>query len=130
MSKLETQKVEDVNISYNPEIGYVIDISYRRTDKNGNVDIISISDIPIYIANYPIIDHQFNFYDCCDTCIDLGFGKLVIKADLKDLKIKFIPCENLEMDLKNINQGGEPSLKHKLEKSVVAKLIDMYKELI
>ena len=51
MSKLETQNVEDVNISYNPEIGYVIDISYRRTDKNGNVDIISISDITIYIAN-------------------------------------------------------------------------------
>ena len=64
------------------------------------------------------------------TEIDLGFGRLVIKADLKDLKIKFIPCENLEIDLKNINQGGEPSLKHKLEKSVVAKLIDMYKEFI
>lgn len=64
------------------------------------------------------------------TEIDLGFGTLIIKANLKDLKLKFIPCEDLELDLKNINQGGEPSLKHKLEKSVIAKLIDMYKELV
>lgn len=64
------------------------------------------------------------------TELDFEFGKLIVKSDLKDIKMKFIPNDDLEMDLKNINQGGEPALKHKLEKAVVAKLIDMYKEII
>jgi hypothetical protein len=64
------------------------------------------------------------------TEIDVVFGKLIIKADLKDIKIKFIPNDDLEMDLKNINQGGEPSLKHKLERLISAKLIELYKEIL
>ena len=64
------------------------------------------------------------------TELDFGFGTLVVKSDLKELKMKFVPNQDLEMDLKNINQGGEPMLKHKLEKAVVAKLIDMYKEIV
>lgn len=111
MSKLETQKVEDVNISYNPEIGYVIDISYRRTDKNGNVDIISISDIPIYIANYPIIDHQFNVYDCCDTHIDLGFGKLQFHPTKTKHESRRIYTAVKEMTLEEI----EKELGHKIK---------------
>ena len=35
-----------------------------------------------------------------------------------------------ELDLKSINSGHEPSLKHKLEKAISAKLVDMYKGLI
>ena len=62
--------------------------------------------------------------------VDLVFGKLIIKTDLQDLKIKFIPSEELEIDLKGINNGEHPILKTKLEKSVIAKLIGMYKELI
>lgn len=62
--------------------------------------------------------------------LDCIFGKLIIKADMKEIKIKFIPSEDLELDLKNINSGHEPSLKHKLEKAVTAKLVDMYKGLI
>ena len=64
------------------------------------------------------------------TELDFEFGSLIIKADLKDLKIKFTPSKDLENDLKNINEGKEPMLKHKVEKTVVAKLIDMYKGMI
>lgn len=111
MSKLETQNVEDVNISYNPEIGYVIDISYRRTDKNGNVDIISISDIPINIANYPIIDNQFTFYGCCDACIDLGFGKLQFHPTKTKYETRRIYTAVKEMTLEEI----EKKLGHKIK---------------
>ena len=37
---------------------------------------------------------------------------------------------NKPIEDKNINKGNEPSLKHKLEKAVSAKLIDMYKGFI
>lgn len=62
--------------------------------------------------------------------LDFGFGTLIIKTDLKDIRMKFIPNNDLELDLKNINSGHEPSLKHKLEKAVSAKLVDMYKGFI
>lgn len=76
MSKLETQTVEDINISFNQEIySYVIDISYRRTDSEGNIDIISVRDLPIPIVDCPNISREMTFYGC-DTKIDLGFGSL------------------------------------------------------
>lgn len=62
--------------------------------------------------------------------IDLGYGKLVIKSDLDEVKVKFIPSDELQADLKNINQGGEPTLKRKLERSISSKLMDMYKEIV
>ena len=64
------------------------------------------------------------------TDIDVGFGNIIIKADSKELKLKFVPSKDLEMDLKTINSGKEPELKAKLEKALVAKLIDMYKEIL
>ena len=40
MSELESQNVEDKNISFNQDINkYFIDVSYRRTDREGNQDI-------------------------------------------------------------------------------------------
>lgn len=62
--------------------------------------------------------------------IDVGFGNIIIKADSKELKLKFVPSKDLEMNLKTINSGKEPELKAKLEKALVAKLIDMYKEIL
>lgn len=78
MSKLETQIIEDINISYNKKLcSYVIDISYRHTDSEGNVDIITITDLPITINNYASIERGISaFGGCCDTTIDLGFGRL------------------------------------------------------
>lgn len=62
--------------------------------------------------------------------IDLGFGKLIIKTELKDVKMKFIPTEELEADLKSIANGGKPSISKRVEKSLVTKLTEMYKEII
>ena len=61
---------------------------------------------------------------------DVGLGNIIIKADSKELKLKFVPSKELEMDLKTINSGKEPELKAKLEKALIAKLIDMYKEIL
>lgn len=107
--------------------------------KKVTTDLSKLSNIPeeylsklFSLCGYIIGNSVYESLLSNDTIteFDLEFGTLIVKADLKDLKIKFIPNENLELDLKNINQGGEPSLKHKLEKAVVAKLIDMYKDLI
>lgn len=76
MNKLESQNVEDINISFNKDINsYVINISYRHTDIEGNVDIISIRDLPITIYPHPIVNRKFSCYGC-ETSIDLGFGSL------------------------------------------------------
>ena len=76
MNKLESQNVEDINISFNKDINsYVINVSYRHTDRVGNVDIISIRDLPITINPYPIVNRNFSCYGC-ETSIDLGFGSL------------------------------------------------------
>ena len=76
MNKLESQKVEDINISFNKDINsYVINISYRHTDREGNVDIISIRDLPITIYPHPIVNRKFSCYGC-ETSINLGFGNL------------------------------------------------------
>lgn len=64
------------------------------------------------------------------TELDMGFGTLIVKHDLKDLKLKFIPNAGLEMDLNNVNSGGKPALYHKIEKAIIAKLNDLYKEII
>ena len=64
------------------------------------------------------------------TELDFEFGTLLVKADLKEVKLKLIPNTDLQADLKNINQGGTPSLKSKLERSVASKLIEMYKDII
>lgn len=102
-------------------------------------DLSSLSNIPEYI-----LDKLFNLAAYCISNtvyesllngdnfaeIDLGFGKLIIKNDLKDLKLKFLPNKDLEMDLKNVNEGGKPELYNKIEKALVAKLNDLYKEII
>jgi hypothetical protein len=62
--------------------------------------------------------------------VDLGFGKLLIKVELKDVKVKFIPSAELEGDLKNIANGDKPSISKRVEKSLITKLTEMYKEII
>lgn len=92
-------------------------------------DIIKkIFDLTSYCISNTVYESLLNNEQL--TEIDLGFGELIIKHDLKDLKLKFLPCDNLELDLKNVNNGGKPELYHKIEKAVVAKLSDLYKEII
>lgn len=92
-------------------------------------DIIDkILDLTTYCIGNAVYESLLNNDQL--TEVDLGFGKLIVKHDLKDLKLKFLPSERLELDLKNINSGGKPELYHKIEKSVVAKLNDLYKEII
>ena len=76
MSKLGSQNVEDINISFNQDINsYVIDVSYRHTDSEGNVDIISIRNLPIPIIPIPVVNRNISYYGS-ETTIDLGFGIL------------------------------------------------------
>lgn len=104
MSKLGFRTVEDINISFNQNIHqYVIDISYRDTDREGNVDIISIRDLPIPIFNYPNITHNFDLCGC-DTKVDLGFGDLDFHPKLTRMESRRIYTVTKEMTLEEIEK--------------------------
>lgn len=64
------------------------------------------------------------------TEIDLGFGDLLFKTGLKDLKIKFIPKEDLELDIKGVTNGDKSTLHRKLEKALSTKLTEIYKDIL
>ena len=102
MNKLESQNVEDINISFNKDINsYVINVSYRHTDREGNVNIISIRDIPITIKSYP----DFNrLYYGCETSIDLGFGSLDFYPGITSEEIRRIHTVTKEMTIEEIEK--------------------------
>ena len=104
MNKLESQNVEDINISFNKDINsYVINISYRHTDKVGNVDIISIRDLPITIKSYPDFINNIAYYGC-ETSIDLGFGSLDFYPGITSHEIHRIHTVTKEMTIEEIEE--------------------------
>ena len=104
MSKLESQNVEDINISFNKDINsYVINISYRHTDREGNVDIISIRDLPITIYPHPIVNRKFSCYGC-ETSINLGFGNLESYPEITSEEIRRIHTVTKEMTIEEIEE--------------------------
>lgn len=101
MNKLESQNVEDINISFNQDINsYVINVSYRHTDREGNVDIISIRNLPITVKPYP--DFIIS-YDGCETSIDLGFGSLDF-SEITSEEIRRIHTVTKEMTIDEIEK--------------------------
>ena len=101
--RLEFQNVEDINISFNKDIySYVINISYRHTDRKGNVDIISIRDLPITINPYPIVNRNFSCYGC-ETSIDLGFGSLDF-SEITSEETRRIHTVTKEMTIEEIEE--------------------------
>ena len=104
MNKLESQNVEDINISFNKDINsYVINISYRHTDREGNVDIISIRDLPITIYSHPIVNRKFSCYGC-ETSIDLGFGSLESYPEITSEETRRIHTATKEMTIEEIEE--------------------------
>ena len=102
MNKLESQKVEDINISFNKDINsYVINVSYRHTDREGNVDIISIRDLPINVKPYP--DFNISYYGC-EKSIDLGFGSLEFYPGITSEEIRRIHTVIKEMTIEEIEK--------------------------
>ena len=102
MSKLESQNVEDINISFNKDINsYVINISYRHTDREGNVDIISIRDLPINVKPYP--DFNIAYYGC-EKSIDLGFGSLDFYPGITSEETRRIHTVTKEMTIEEIEE--------------------------
>ena len=102
MNKLESQNVEDINISFNKDINsYVINISYRHTDREGNVDIISIRDLPITIKPYP--DFNISYYGC-EKSIDLGFGSLEFYPGITSYETRRIHTVTKEMTIEEIEE--------------------------
>ena len=99
MNKLELQNVEDINISFNKDINsYVINVSYRHTDGEGNVDIISIRDLPITIDPYPVFSRNI-------TCeIDLGFGSLKFYPGITSYETRRIHTVTKEMTIEEIEE--------------------------
>lgn len=104
MSKIESQNVEDINISFNQDINsYVINISYRHTDRQGNVDIISIRDLPITINPYPIVNCNVSCYEC-ETSINLGFGSLDFYPGITSHETRRIHTVTKEMTIEEIEE--------------------------
>ena len=104
MNKLKSQKVEDINISFNQDINsYVINISYRHTDREGNVDIISIRDLPITIYPHPIVNRKVSCYGC-ETSIDLGFGSLEFYPGITSEETRRIHTVTKEMTIEEIEE--------------------------
>ena len=104
MNKLESQNVEDINISFNKDINsYVINVSYRRTDREGNVDIISIRDLPITIMPYPDVNRNIS-YCGCETSINLGFGSLDFYPGITSEEIRRIHTVTKEMTIEEIEK--------------------------
>ena len=102
--ELEFQNVEDINISFNKDIySYVINVSYRHTDREGNVDIISIRDLPITINPYPIVKKNFSCFEC-ETSIDLGFGSLKFYPGITSYEINRIHTVTKEMTIEEIEE--------------------------
>ena len=98
------QNVEDINISFNQDIdSYVINVSYRRTDSEGNVDIISIRDLPITIKPYPDVDNDLS-YCGCETSINLGFGILYFHPGITSHEIRRIHTATKEMTIEEIEE--------------------------
>ena len=104
MNKLESQNVEDINISFNKDINsYVINVSYRNTDRVGNVDIISIRDLPIHIKHYPDVTRSIE-YCGCETSIDLGFGGLKFYPGITSYETRRIHTVTKEMTIEEIEE--------------------------
>ena len=104
MNKLESQKVEDINISFNKDINsYVINVSYRHTDRVGNVDIISIRGLPITINPYPIVNRNTSCFEC-ETSIDLGFGSLDFYPGITSYETRRIHTVTKEMTIEEIEE--------------------------
>ena len=98
------QNVEDINISFNQDIdSYVINVSYRRTDSEGNVDIISIRDLPITIKLYPDVDSNLS-YCGCETSINLGFGRLYFRPGITSHEIRRIHTATKEMTIEEMEE--------------------------
>ena len=107
MIKLENmQNVEDINISFNQDIdSYVINVSYRRTDSEGNVDIISIRDLPITITPYPDVNRNISYCECeTETSIDLGFGNLYFYPEVTSYETRRIHTATKEMTIEEIEE--------------------------
>lgn len=104
MSKLESQNVEDINISFNQDINsYVIDVNYRHTDREGNVDIISIRDLPITITPYPDVNRNIS-YCGCETSVNLGFGSLDFYPGITSHETRRIHTATKEMTIEEIEE--------------------------
>ncbi len=93
-----------------------------------NTTLLKLSDIVSYIIGNSVYESSLQFDDI--TEIDLGFGELLIKNDNGNIKTKFIPSEDLELDIKGVVKGDKPMLKKRLEHSLAAKLIEIYKDII
>lgn len=107
--------------------------------KNLSTDLSTITSIPeeiivklLNVAGYCIGNAVKESLDNFETIteIDMEFGTLMVKNDENSFKLKFIPNESLNEDIKNSLSGKESLLTKKLEASLSAKLVEVYKEII
>ena len=64
------------------------------------------------------------------TEVDLGIGVLSILTEGNQIKYRFVPSNHLEKAIKKTVKNKKSPLTDKLEKTLVKKLTDVYKELL
>lgn len=62
--------------------------------------------------------------------IDLGIGDLIVGLDEKGIKYKFIPSKKMEENIQNTFLQKKNPLTINIEKSLIKKLTNIYKDLI
>ena len=79
--------------------------------------------IALYISESILTDQE-------TTEIDIGLGKLLIRASDSEIKYKFIPSKVLDQQLINAVNSKTSPLIDKLENSIQEKIMRTYKEMI
>ena len=87
-----------------------------------------LSDIQEYIINDMVATSLMN--KDTTTEADIGIGTLLIRCEDNELKIKFKPSAKFEESLKETILNGQNTLKLVLEKTLVEKIMYVYKDLI
>jgi len=87
-----------------------------------------LSDIQEYIINDIVEDAMLKGESSVDA--DIGFGILKIKFEDDTLRFKFIPSAKFEESLVNTVVHKNNILKLTLEKTLVDKILHVYKDLV
>jgi len=87
-----------------------------------------LSDIQIYIMNDIVEDALLSGET--ETSIDLDIGVLTIRFEDNDLRFRFKPSAKFEESLISTIQNKQNPLTLTLERTLVNKLLSIYKELI
>lgn len=110
-------KLRDIKIRYADDKGYLMTGTYRCEDEHGNVDIVSVLDVPIPMYERPVIRQEFGMFPDNYTIVNFGFGELVLSPESRFVSQR-IHTATKEMTMEEIEAALGYSVKIVAEKEV------------